>query len=194
MREKQPGHLRMEKREKPVSTSAGEVFFWAQALAVALVVLVLVNTFVFRLSGVHGNSMNPTLQNGDQLILQVLGFQAQRGDIVVCISDTFQPREALVKRVIGLPGDMVDIDPDGYLIRNGETVYEPYIAALIESQKRGDQIYPVTVQPGHVFVMGDNRNGSTDSRWMTVGQIREEQIIGKAILRLWPLTQIGGLS
>lgn len=185
-REKQPA-----KPEKPASTPAAEVFFWAQALALALAVLVLINTFLFRLSGVHGDSMNPTLADGEQTLLR-LHYRPQRGDIVVCYSKNLH--EALVKRVVGLAGDTIDIDAQGCVVLNGQTLYEPYIAANIIPEKRGDHSYPLTVQPGHVFVMGDNRNGSLDSRWDSVGQIAEEDIIGKAVFRIWPLNHLGGLS
>ena len=95
----------MEKQTKKneKNTPVGELFFWAQALTIALAVLVCVNTFFFRLSGVVGQSMENTLHQGDQLILQVIGYnQPQRGDIIVCYSDAFYGGEALVKRVIDI--------------------------------------------------------------------------------------------
>lgn len=182
------------KHQAEKNSTAKELFFWAQALTIALVVLVCVNTFFFRLSGVHGTSMYDTLDNGDQLILQVIGYdEPQRGDIVVCTSDGFDG-EALVKRVIALAGDTVDIDSKGRVVLNGETLYEPYILETIEKGKHGDQVYPLIVKEGHVFVMGDNRNGSTDSRWTYVDQIDCERIIGKALFRIWPLNKIGGVK
>ena len=170
--------VRAAQKEKP--DGASELYFWAQALAFALAFLVLVNTFFFRLSGVHGSSMYDTLEDGDQLILQVIGYhEPQRGDIIVCTSDAFGG-EALVKRVIA--------------VLNGETLYEPYIYELIRSEKRGNQRYPVTVDEGCIFVMGDNRNGSTDSRYTEVGQISCQRVIGKALFRIWPLNKLGGVS
>ncbi len=181
-----------KKNEQP--TTAGELFFWAQALTIALVMLVCVNTFFFRLSGVRGTSMLDTLSPGDQLILQLQGYdQPERGDIVVCTSDGFGG-EALVKRVIAIEGDVVDISDDGYMMVNGEALYEPYAKEPIWEEKRGDQFYPLTVKEGHLFAVGDNRNHSTDSRWLYVDQIEEDRVIGKAILRLWPLHKIGGVK
>ena len=169
-----------EQKEKP--DGASELYFWAQALAFALAFLVLVNTFFFRLSGVHGSSMYDTLEDGDQLILQVIGYhEPQRGDIIVCTSDAFG-------------GDTLDIDGSGNVVLNGETLYEPYIYELIRSEKRGNQRYPVTVDEGCIFVMGDNRNGSTDSRYTEVGQISCQRVIGKALFRIWPLNKLGGVS
>lgn len=176
------------------STLAGELFFWAQALTAALAILVCLNTFFFRLSGVHGRSMQDTLSGGDQLILQIIGYdQPQRGDIVVCTSDGFED-EALVKRVIAVAGDVVEISDSGYMMVNGEELYEPYAKEPIRPENRGDQSYPLTIDEGHVFVAGDNRNHSSDSRMRFVGQIETDRVIGRALFRIWPLNRIGRLS
>ena len=184
----------MEKKTTEKTSAAAELFFWAQALTVALAVLVCVNTFFFRLSGVWGHSMENTLFQNDQLILQIFGYeQPERGDIIVCVSDAFDG-QALVKRVIAVEGDTVDISDDGYMVVNGEELYEPYAKEAIRDSERGTQQYPLTVLEDHVFAVGDNRNGSTDSRWVEVGQIEEARVIGKALFRIWPLNRIGGLS
>lgn len=185
-------HLKeTKKKPKEKTDSVSELYYWAQALALALTVLVFINTFFFRLSGVIGSSMFSTLEQGDQLVLQIVGYdEPQRGDIVVCTSDGFAG-EALVKRVIAVEGDTVDIDAQGNVVVNGETLYEPYIYEPIDRDHRGDQHYPVTVQEGCLFVMGDNRNGSTDSRYSMVGQISCQRVIGKALFRFWPITKIG---
>lgn len=185
----------MDKKKSLKTNTAAEAFFWAQALTVALAVLVCVNTFFFRLSGVVGQSMENTLYEGDQLILQIIGYdEPQRGDIIVCYSEAFNGGEALVKRVIAVEGDTVDISDDGYMVVNGEALYEPYAKEAIWDSKRGDQNYPLTVAQGRVFVVGDNRNHSSDSRVTMVGQIDEEDIIGKALFRIWPLNKIGGVQ
>lgn len=186
----------MEKKTKKneKNTPAGELFFWAQALTVALAVLVCINTFFFRLSGVVGQSMESTLHQGDQLILQVLGYdQPERGDIIVCYSDAFGG-EALVKRVIAVEGDTVDVSDDGYMVVNGEELYEPYAKEAMWADQRGDQSYPVTVKEDCLFVVGDNRNHSTDSRSLMVGQVEEDRVIGKALFRVFPLHKIGGVQ
>ena len=116
----------MDKKKSKQTNSAAELFFWAQALTIALAVLVCINTFFFRLSGVRGSSMLDTLKAGDQLILQVIGYEKpERGDVIVCTSDAFDG-EALVKRVIAVEGDTVSISGDGYMVVNGEKLYEPY--------------------------------------------------------------------
>ena len=183
----------MEKKTTEKTSVAAELFFWAQALTVALAVLVCCNTFFFRLSGVVGQSMESTLHQGDQLILQIIGYeQPERGDIIVCYSDHFG--EALVKRVIAVEGDTVDISDDGYMVVNGEELYEPYANEPMWDSKRGSQDYPVTVLEDHVFAVGDNRNHSSDSRDILVGQIPEDQIIGKALFRIFPFHKIGGVK
>ena len=187
----------MEKQTKKTekNTTAGELFFWAQALTIALAVLVCFNTFFFRLSGVRGQSMENTLFEGDQLILQIMGYdQPERGDIIVCYSNAFYGGEALVKRVIAVEGDVVDISDDGYMMVNGEELYEPYAKEPIRDGKRGDQAYPLTIKDDHLFVVGDNRNGSSDSRLLMVGQVPEEKVIGKALFRVLPLHKIGGVK
>ena len=184
----------MDKKKNEKINGAAELFFWAQALTVALVVLVCCNTFFFRLSGVWGQSMESTLHQGDQLILQIIGYnQPERGDVIVCTSDAFGG-EALVKRVIAVEGDIVDISKDGYMMVNGEELYEPYAREAIEDDERGNQDYPLTILEDHVFAVGDNRNYSTDSRYVEVGQIEEARVIGKVLFRIWPLNKIGGIS
>ncbi len=183
----------MEKKTTEKTSAAAELFFWAQALTVALAVLVCVNTFFFRLSGVVGQSMESTLHQGDQLILQIIGYdQPERGDIIVCYSDHFG--EALVKRVIAVEGDTVDISDDGYMVVNGEELYEPYANEAMWESKRGGHNYPVTVLEDHVFAVGDNRNHSSDSRDVLIGQIPEDQVIGKALFRIFPFNKIGGVK
>ena len=200
MQKKAPKHLAQtenppesaEKQKQP-SDPGTELYFWAQALTFALVVLVCVNTWFFRLSGVRGTSMVPTFNSGDQIVMRVIDYdRPERGDIVVITSDYF-PDEPLVKRIVALPGDTVDFNYDsGTLILNGEEQYEPYIKEPITVF--GNQQFPDTVPEGSVFVMCDNRNGSTDSRWSEVGALPESHIIGKVVLRIWPITGFKSVS
>ena len=172
-----------------------DLFFWLQALVIALVVLILLFTFVGRIITVDGSSMLPTLHHKDVLLLRTVAYTPEQGDVVVLTKDfsgyTNQP---IVKRVIAVEGDTVDISDDGYMVVNGEELYEPYAKEAIRDSERGTQQYPLTVLEDHVFAVGDNRNGSTDSRWVEVGQIEEARVIGKALFRIWPLNRIGGLS
>lgn len=180
------------KTQETAEAPASELFFWAQALTFALIVLVVINTFLIRISGVSGTSMVPTLQDHDQILLQIAGYHTpKKGEMVVVISKFFGG-EPLVKRVIGTEGDVIDISQDGHVIVNGEVQEEPYIAEFIRESKRGSVAYPYTVSEGCVFVMGDNRNGSSDSR--EIGELPCDEIVGRAVFRVWPLTKIGVLA
>lgn len=185
------------KHAQASAESASELFFWAKTLTVALVVLILVNTFFLRISSVSGGSMNPTLEHMDQLLLQISGYNtqrnpAQRGDVVVIISEDFGTNTPLVKRVIGVAGDVIDITEEGYITVNGILLQEDYISAPILEEFKGSVAYPYTVTTGHVFVVGDNRNASFDSR--DLGELPCSNIIGKAVLRIWPLSKLGGVE
>lgn len=176
------------------SKFATELFFWAQALVLSLVVLVLFNVFFFRISGVVGSSMEPTLQNGDRILLRIIGYsEPERGDIVVVQAPQFD-NEPLVKRIIAVGGDEININNLGEVYINGELQYEPYILETINSANIGNQVYPLVIPEGYVFFMGDNRNGSTDSRESYVGIQPVSNIIGKVESRIWPINKIGGLS
>lgn len=186
----------MEEKIKTKSIDGGivtELFFWAQALAMSLVALVIINIFFFRMSGVVGSSMVPTLNEADRVLLRIIGYDdPQRGDIVVVSAPQFD-EDPLVKRIIAVGGDELDIDSaTGSVSINGVVQYEPYINELIRNS--GDWNYPITVPEGFVFFMGDNRNGSTDSRDIEVGMQPVSNVIGKVFFRIWPIKDIGAVK
>lgn len=162
---------------------------WFESIVFALTVLVLVFTFVVRVAAVNGISMENTLQPGDRLLLQSVGYTPQRGDVVVT-DDLIDYGKPLVKRVIAKGGDTVSIDyTTGAVEVNGEVLQEDYIA---EPTYLGyDVEFPYTVPEGAVFVMGDNRNQSLDSRSTYVGCIDERDILGKVLLCFMPFTDFG---
>lgn len=182
----------MEKNSNDNKTSAGEELFgWAQSLIWALIFLVLVSSFVVRISGVSGSSMYPTLKNGDRVLVRLMGYdKVQKGDLVVIVAPQFDD-EPLVKRVIAVAGDVIEINNDGEVFINGDKLYEPYINEQYFSQGSVDA--PYTVTEGHVFVMGDNRNHSADSRLEEIGALNTDDIIGKVFFRLWPVGSFGGI-
>ncbi len=189
--------VRKNKHTQKTPESASEIYFWAKTLSVALIALILVNTFFLRLSSVSGSSMCPTLESMDQLMLQIAGYNTRRnppkrGDIVVVISEEFGSDTPLVKRIIGVAGDVIDITEEGRVSVNGNVLQENYISETISPEERGSVDYPYTVSEGCVFVMGDNRNLSIDSR--DLGEMPGEAIVGKAILRIWPLNKFGGVE
>ncbi len=157
------------------------------AMIVALVVLTLIFTLFLRYVGVDGDSMLPTLHHGDRLLLYTAGDTYEPGDIIVVGRLENEP---LIKRVIAVAGDKVEVTEDGKVVINGTAQKETYIQG--ENVQR-DMEGPVTVPDGHLFVLGDNRTVSKDSRLHEIGFIPVQDVVGKAVLRLWPLESIGGV-
>jgi len=156
-------------------------------LKVGAVLLVLYG-LVFNFSVVRGSSMSPGIHDGDRILVNHLTYllqSVQRGDIVV-LRYPLDPRLDYIKRVIGLPGDLVRIH-GGFVSVNGEVLEEPYIS---EPDTRSDTL--VRVEPDHYFVMGDNRPHSSDSR--EFGQVPRENLVGKVDLCIWPPTRVGVLE
>ena len=174
----------MEKQDQTKPVRGQNLLEWYEALISAALVLVLIFSFFFRIIQVDGSSMVPTLVNGDKLIVWGAGYEPQRGDVVIVDSYTSYGKP-LVKRVIAKGGDTVSIDyAAGTVAVNGEVLQEDYIA---EPTYLGyDVQFPYTVPEGTVFVMGDNRNRSADSRYASIGQIEESQVIGKVLCILFP--------
>ncbi len=157
---------------------------WLDSLIFAFLTILFIFTFLFRIVGVSGTSMVPTLQNGNWLAVRAINTEIERGDVVV-ITQPNALNEPLIKRVIAVGGDEVNIDFVQGIVRiNGKIVDEPYIAE--PTHKMFDISFPVTVPEGCVFVMGDNRNNSLDSRSSTVGFIDTRYILGVAEFRFYP--------
>ena len=160
------------------------VYEWLDSLIYAVILILLIFTFIFRVVGVSGNSMNPTLSNGDWLTVSAVPGEIEVGDIVV-VTQPNSLNEPLIKRVIAKGGDVISIDfVENVVTVNGVALYEPYIAEPTE--RMGDFVYPLTVPEGCLFVMGDNRNDSLDSRFRTIGFIDERYVLGVAQVRLFP--------
>ncbi|HIY61295.1 MAG TPA: signal peptidase I [Candidatus Eisenbergiella pullistercoris] len=154
----------------------------------------LIITFVGQRTSVSGSSMEPTLHHGDQLIMDKLTYhfsEPERFDIIV-FPFQYEDNTYYVKRVIGLPGETVQIDPEGNIYINGALLEEDYGLETILSP--GLAAEPVTLGEDEYFVLGDNRNNSSDSRDPSVGNIHRRDIIGKAWVRIWPLNKIGVLK
>ncbi len=151
----------------------------------AIIIIAVVFTFVFRLVSVDGQSMTNTLQHGDWL-LTVNKTEYVQGDIVVIVQDTYF-HEPLIKRVIAKGGQTVDINYETNTVYvDGKALEEPYVKESYILESSLYRQFPYTVPEGHLFCMGDNRNGSTDSRSELVGPIDERQILGKAVVRVMP--------
>lgn len=186
--------------EQPKLTKSEEfkldLFFWLQALVVALVVLILVFTFVGRIITVDGDSMLPTLHNRDIMLLRSIGYTPEQGDIVVLTKDfAHYEDQPIVKRVIAVGGQTVRIDYDESTVYvDGIALNEPYILEPVMYRKGIDlSIEELTVPEGSVFVLGDNRNNSSDSRHVELGAIDNRYILGKMVTVLIPGTLISSL-
>jgi signal peptidase I len=166
-----------------------EVYDWINCLSIALIICVIIFAFFIRLIDVKGTSMNPTLNNNDKMLVSGLFYSPKAGDVVVFKKDEYDPDRALVKRVIATEGQVVNIDFDkGIVYVDGVPLEEDYIAEL--TYNKLDFIGPQTVPEGCVFVMGDNRNASTDSRKTEIGMVDSRLILGKAYMVVYPLNQI----
>ena len=156
----------------------------------------LVITFVGQRTEVEGASMENTLHNGDNLIVDKLSYRfhdPERFDIIV-FPFQFQDNTYYIKRIIGLPGETVQIMDDGSIYINGEKLEENYGMEVIKPETIGRAAEPIELGDDEYFVMGDNRNNSSDSRTDMVGNIKRENIIGKAWLRIWPVSDFGVLQ
>ena len=145
---------------------------------------ILVATLWLPVLQVYGNSMEPTLAEG-QFVVCTKSTNIEQGDLLAF----YVGNHLLVKRVIALPGDVVDITPSGTVYINGQELSEPYAAEKLRGEC--DVQYPYQVPTARYFVMGDNRSNFVDSRASIVGCVSDEQILGKVIFRIWPLDLIG---
>ncbi|MCA0149031.1 MULTISPECIES: signal peptidase I [Rossellomorea] len=168
---------------------------WIKALGIGLIIFIIIRTFLFSNYVVEGESMMPTLQDGNKLVVNKIGYhigELDRFDVVVFHANE---KEDYVKRIIGLPGDKI-VYKDDKLYVNGKYYPEPYLEKFkqeyIGSKLTGDFTLQEitgekTVPKGKIFVLGDNRRGSMDSRYF--GFVDREQIVGKVDLRYWPINE-----
>ncbi len=173
-----------------MSSLGEEAKDWAISIVVAIVLAFFIRQFVVELYVVDGPSMRPTLQSRERLVVNkfIYRFRApERGEVLV-FRYPRDPSRDFIKRVIAVPGDTIEIK-DGRVFVNQKLMNEPYILEKTLSD------YPqATVPEGHVFVMGDNRNNSEDSRFADVGFVPYDLIKGKAVLVFWPVDQLKTLS
>ena len=177
---------------KPVRNIKKEIFDWTTSIVAAVIIALVIRTYIFTLVRVDGPSMNPTLTHGDTLYAQRFMYKPANGDIII-FRPPNSPETPYVKRVIATAGQTVMVDEFTHTVYVDDVALdEPYIAEPTLSA--GSMHYPCTVPEGYIFVMGDNRNNSRDSRDSTVGLIPLENVIGRAMFRLLPLSGFGPLE
>lgn len=178
----------MSEQDKQTAEKEGrDLYEWVQALVCSVLTVVLVFTFGIRLIGVDGHSMVPTLQDGDRLLVttSLLSGDYEYGDIVIIQKGNFAGGEPIVKRVIATGGQTVDIDFEtGAVYVDGTLLEEDYINELTFVEEGTE--FPLTVPEGSIFVMGDNRNHSSDSRDASLGTVDTRYVIGRAVLLAFP--------
>ena len=152
-------------------------------IAIAAIIIIITNLFLTVLM-VEGSSMNPLLKNNELVIVKECN-NPQRNDIIAF----YQNNKLFIKRVIAIADDVVEINTDGVVSLNGKLLDEPYVTK--QSLGNSDIEFPHLIPPGSVFVLGDNRAISSDSRDSKLGTISSEQIVGKVTLSIWPISQIG---
>ena len=179
--------LKAELKREKYKARSGKVFrSTVVTLIVVAAVAVLVATVWMPVLQIYGSSMTPTLEEGD-IVISLKGSDFQQGDLIAF----YYGNKILVKRYIAGPGQWVNIDENGNVFVDGIMLDEPYI----EEKSRGqcDLIFPYQVPDSRYFCMGDKRSTSVDSRSSTIGCVAEEQIVGKIVFRIWPLSELGTL-
>ena len=196
-----------EPEDNKTTNKVAELFDWIDTVVIALISVVIIFSLFFRIATIVGPSMQNTLYNGERVIISNFLYTPKYGGIVVVSRNTNNSvdsadtgREPIIKRVIATEGQYVDINFEtgkvyvGADLSNMVELSEPY--ANGPTTLRYDIEFPIYVKEGHIFVLGDNRNNSTDSRSSTIGDlglIDERYVLGKAVYRIWPIDAIGGL-
>ena len=176
----------MQEQEKQTAKGR-DLYEWVQSLVGSVLVVVAIFTFVIRMMGVDGHSMLNTLQHGDRLLVvnSMLYHDYKYGDIVILRKNGVFDDDPIVKRVIAVEGQTVDIDfAEGIVYVDGEALEEDYIREPTYTAEGTG--FPLTVPEGSIFVMGDNRNGSSDSRDYRLGTVDPRYVIGKAAFLIFP--------
>jgi signal peptidase I len=182
----------MDEVQQPAPENGGkglkkEIMEWVFSIAIAVIIALVIRQFIFTVVRVEGSSMLPTLTDNDRLIVWRLGYKPEANDIIVLHQEDHLP---YIKRVIATEGQTVDINFNTHKVYvDGKLLDEPFIYQ--PTSQSGDVQFPVTVDEDCVFVLGDNRNNSRDSRFSDVGMVSRDDIIGKAVLRFFPFSEFG---
>ncbi len=184
MRNREEFEISFKTTEKIKRKPIALLYEWLDSPLYAILLILIIFTFFVRVVGVSGESMMPTFHDGDWLTVSAVSANIEKGDVVI-VTQPNERHEPLIKRVIATGGDVIDIDfATGEVTVNGKILDEPYIKDL--THRQGDFEGPLTVPEGYLFVMGDNRNKSLDSRFNAIGLIDERYILGVAQVRIFP--------
>ncbi len=184
-----------KKKTEKKTNMVREILEMVIYLVIALIAALFIVKFVGQRTQVDGHSMDPTLADGQNLILDKISYRfrdPERFDIIVFPFEGDGQKEHFIKRIIGLPGETVQII-DGYVYINGEILEEDVYGKEVMDYA-GRAAEPITLGEGEYFVLGDNRNHSRDGRYEEVGNIKRNKITGRAFLRIWPLDKFGILK
>lgn len=186
-----PGTPESPKEKRTFRDWLGDIYELVEMLGIVSVTIMLVFAFAFRLNIVDGHSMDTTLAHGQYLLVSDLFYEPTAGDIVIVHKINADPYDKpIVKRVIATEGQTVDIDFTTWTLTvDGEIIDEPYRYLSNDPLLTSDWDFPVTVGENEIFVMGDNRNNSADSRTEEIGLIDERCVVGKAYVRLFPMNE-----
>lgn len=189
--------VKNEENEEKKPDTKKTIFDVAEIVTISIVVVFLLVTFSFRLASVNGKSMYPTLKDGEILIVTNLFYQPKSGDIIVFQQSNMESRifdYPLVKRVIATEGQTIEFDFEKWKVTvDGVELDEEYVNYIKGASMKREDIKgnKIVVPEGYLFVMGDNRNNSTDSRDNRVSFVRKDEILGKVLIRLFPLSSFG---
>ena len=166
---------------------------WLFSLGLAALLFFVIRGFILRTAHVDGHSMSPTLEHGDMVVLNRFAYVIggpRVGDIVA-FPYAGNPDEHYIKRIIAAPGDVVNLREGAFWVNDyllDDSFSEEQIISF------GDASFPILVEDGHFFVLGDNRNGSRDSRFSSVGTVPAEDMVGRVAVRIWPLGRLGSVD
>ena len=191
--------------EERITPAKKEVFEWLDVVISAIIVVVITFTFVFRIATIDGDSMQNTLHEGEKVIITNMFYEPKVNDIVVIsrnaenmVGEDSEDKLPIIKRVIAVEGQTVDIDFNkGLVYVDGEVIDDSYAKTPTNLSYNDGVRFPVKVPKNCVFVLGDNRNDSLDSRSSKIGKngmVDERYILGKTILRIYPFDKVGGLE
>ena len=187
---------------KQTKTGWTELYEWIDSAVITIMVILLAFTFLFRQVRIEGGSMLPTLQNAERVIVSDVFYTPEYGDIVVISSEVYDDIP-IIKRVIATEGQWIDIHDGKVFVGNSKDnmkeVGSEFVGDILTEtavgspEVYGEQKYPLQVPENHVFVLGDNRSVSLDSRTTVVGLIDQRQILGKALYRVFPFDNMGSI-